>query len=218
VRSFFLQFWFLVFDLDVLVAHLVGEGANDPVGPHGPHDRDRGFGEDLLRDGVAARGFVVLRSVELLDLRGQATHDMGRRAGDITVQHAGQEQQAGVALVERQRWPLERRERALAQRIVKGRPSQFAFHFIFGEGGLLEPPGGQGERQLPGVELGFTRRAIGFSQGPLEELRFSETSESGDWRGRTATDATACQDAILDDQLACQSGLATAAKDHALPE
>ena len=44
--------------------------------------------------------FVVLGAVELLDLAGKPRTTWGGVAGHIAVEHAGHEQQAGVALVE----------------------------------------------------------------------------------------------------------------------
>ena len=65
---------------------------------------------------------------------------------------------------------------------------------------------------------GLRDAAVGFSVAPSEELRFAETSELGDRRGRTSTDAAARQDAFLEDQLVRQRRLATAAKHDALAE
>src|SRR5262245_50574216 len=119
---------------------------------------------------------------------------MWSRARYIPIEHPGQEQQAGVALVQAERRPLEWQEHAVPQGVIEWRASQLALQFRFRERGLLEALGSTTIWQLPRVELRLARLAVGFTIVPLAELTFAQASELGDGHRRTPPDAAACQD------------------------
>jgi hypothetical protein len=73
-----------------------------------PRLAPQAIAEQRKLHGVALGRLVALGAVEFLGLAGVAAHHVGWIAGDKAVQHAGEQQEARVALVKAQRRPLDR--------------------------------------------------------------------------------------------------------------